>query len=151
MAVLAVRGLGTPGLHVMSADNDHSYPCKGSSSQASSSPVKVKAKLQPSPKPAQEVSETDMVLDDAWELHDSILEFPTNGQPVLYTTLKNMLVSLMSTIHVDIVSLAQQFKSDVRDVGDRVTHFEERMGEFKSTFNELIDTQQEDDLAWIRS
>lgn len=49
--------------------------------------------------------------------------------------------------------MAQQFKSDVRDVGDRVTHIEEKMGEFTSTFNELVDTQneQEDDLAWIRS
>lgn len=41
-------------------------------------------------------------LDDTSELQDSISEFPTANQPVLDTTLKDMLVSLRSTLHADI-------------------------------------------------
>lgn len=72
---------------------------------------------------------------------------------MLDTTLKDMLVSLRSTRHADILSLAQQFKSDVTEIGNRVSHIEDKMGEFASTFNDLIDAQnaQDDDITWMKS
>lgn len=55
------------------------------------------------------------------------MTFPTSNQPVLDITLK------VSTIHAGIVSLAQQFKSEVQKVSERVGNIESKMREFTST------------------
>lgn len=67
-------------------------------------------------------------LDDTLELQDSIATFPTNKQPVIDTVLKNMLVSLRSTIHSDMLQLVQQFKTEVNEVSKRVTHRKQNGG-----------------------
>lgn len=39
-----------------------------------------------------------------------------------------MLVSLRSTIHADIISFTNHFKSEIKAVDGRVTHIENKMG-----------------------
>lgn len=86
-----------------------------------------------------EVSCFDSSLDDTKELQDSISEFRTANQPVIDTTLNDMLVSLRSTLHTDILAPAQQFKSEVSEVNKRVSHIETKIvEEFASTFNNLV-------------
>lgn len=51
--------------------------------------------------------------DDTRELPDSIDLFPTNNQPVLDTVLKEMLVSLRSSLHSDIISCVHKFSMDL--------------------------------------
>lgn len=87
------------------------------------------------------------------KLQDSILEFPTKNQPVMNTVLKDMLASLRSTIHADIISLAHQFKSEVAEVSQSVTHIENKMEEFASTFNEMVVSHKERDenMHWVKS
>lgn len=133
----------------------HYYGHKFTSGESSPSTslVKSKAKLSHmSDSPADQHAST-LSMEDTRELHDSILAFPTNDQPVLDTTLKDMLVSLRSTIHTDILSLMQQFKSDIGEVSDRVHHIENKMGDFATTFNELVDghNERKDDFEWIKS
>lgn len=84
-------------------------------------------------------------LDDTRELQDSITDFPTLNQPVMDTTLKDMLVSLRSSLHADIMSITQQFKSEVSAVANRVSHIEIKMGEFASTFNDMVDAYNDRD------
>lgn len=61
------------------------------------------------------------------------------------TMLKDMLVSLRSTLHSDILALTRQFRSKTFTVDDRVSHVEEKIGEFASTFNELVDAHNDRD------
>lgn len=121
-------------------------------SSSSSSPDKAKHKPHPCTNSAPEVSDASICLVGTRELQDSIMEFPTNNQSVLNTTLKIMLVSLRSTIHSDKLSWAQQFMADITDVRDRVTHVEDKMGEFATTFNKFIDAHngQENDISWMK-
>lgn len=83
---------------------------KSQSSSSSSSPVK--AKQQHIQRKDTEEEEIDTSLNDTRELQDSILEFPTKNQPVIDTTLKDMLVSLHSTIHVGMYPLQTTSKHD---------------------------------------
>lgn len=83
---------------------------KGYASQASSSsysPVKARHNPHPCADPAREESDASICLEDTRDLQDYIMDFSTNNQQVLNITLKDMLVSLRSTIHSDILSLAQ--------------------------------------------
>lgn len=91
------------------------------------------------------VSGFNSSLDDTRELQDSINDFPTLNQPVINTTLKDMLVSLRTTLHADMLAITQQFKSEVTAVSNRVTHIESKMGEFTTTFNEMVDAQNDRD------
>lgn len=93
----------------------------------------------------EEVSGFNSSLDDTRELQDSINDFPTLNQPVINTTLKDMLVSLRTTLHADMLAITQQFKSEVTAVSNRVTHIESKMGEFTTTFNEMVDAQNDRD------
>lgn len=123
------------------------------SSSSSSSSVKAKLKMHAASNTDLEVGDLSLTLEDTRELQDSILEFPTTGKTVLDTTLKDMLVSLRSTSHADIISLTQQFKSKVVEMSNRFKHIEDKMGEFASIFNYLIDSHNshEDDITWMKS
>lgn len=112
-------------------------------SSSSSSPVKAKQQHLQGNNMAEE--ETDTSLNDTRELQDSILEFPTKNQPVIDTTLKDMLVSLRSTLHADILTLTSHFKTEMKAVNNRVTHIEHKMGEFAGAINEVIDAHNEKD------
>lgn len=51
-----------------------------------------------------------------------------------------------------IIALTQQFKSEVSAVNKRDLHIESKMGNFASTFNELVDAHDRDDeIYWIKT
>lgn len=77
--------------------------------------------------------------EDTRDLPDSIDLFPTTNQPVLDTTLKDMLVSLRSSLHADMLSCVHRFGVELKETVSRVDHIEHKMGEFATTINDLVD------------
>lgn len=72
-------------------------------------------------------------------LQSSIAAFPTSGQPVLDSTMKDMLLSLQSSLMTNLSSLINKFTTDMRHTGDRVQYMEHRMEECTDTVNDLVD------------
>lgn len=74
---------------------------------------------------------------------------------MLDTTLKDMLMSLQSSIHSDIFSMVvHNFKAEITDLSDRVSNIESEMGEFTTSFNDLVDAHREkveDLLKWMKA
>lgn len=97
------------------------------SSSSASSPVKVKQRMVQHASVDTADRDTGSTLDDTLEFQETIAAFPTNNQPVMDSTLKDMLVSLRSAIHTDMLQLMKQCKSEVAEVSDRVTHIESKM------------------------
>lgn len=87
----------------------------------------------------------DDTREDTRELPDSIEVFPTSNQPVLDTVLKEMVVSLRSSLHSDMVSCMHKFSKDLISVSERVSHVENKMGEYAVTINDLVDANDERD------
>lgn len=73
-------------------------PC--ASTPLSCSPAKSKPRLALE---AQKVSSGLDSMEDTRELTECINEFPTTDQPLSDTTLKDMLVSLRSSLHTDMM------------------------------------------------
>lgn len=92
-------------------------------------------------------------IDDTLEFQDAIDAFPTNNQSVMDSTLKEMLMSLRGAIHTDMLQLMKQCKSEVDKVRGRVSHIENKMGEFSETFNDMVDAHNDhaDDIVWLKS
>ena len=122
----------------------------GGSTPFDRSPAKSKPRLEAN---TSQVSGGAEALEDTRELIDPFTAFPTSGKAVSDTTLKDMLVSLRSSMHADMLQCMRNFKADVGELGDRVTHVEEKMGEFASSHNSLIDAHSEHDteIAWLRA
>lgn len=99
-----------------------------------------------------EVSSLHDSEDDTRELPDSIDLFPTNNQPVIDTVRKEMLVSLRSSLHSDMITCVHKFSSELQSISDRVSHIENKMGEYATTINDLVDANasKEDDLEMIK-
>lgn len=64
-----------------------------------------------------------------------------------------MLLSLQSSIHADILSLGHQFKADLHVLDELVTHLKNKMGEFTSNYNDLVDIHgdPEEDMNRIKA
>lgn len=93
---------------------------------------------------------TDGHVDEDWdsqqdtrELVERIEDFPIKGQPIMDTTLKEMLVSLRGTLDMDLMSLVSQIKGEVSELGGRVHHVKSKMGDFATSNNELVDAHNE--------
>lgn len=65
------------------------------------------------------------------------------NQPVSDSTLKDMLVSLRSSLHADRIECMRGFKTDINELGERVDHVEHKMGDFASSFNSLVDAHND--------
>lgn len=122
------------------------------SSSPSGSPAKAKLKLDgggcsPALSPVTDSG------DDTRELPESINTFPTTNQPVLDTVLKDMLVSLRSTIQADMMNCMHRFSGELSAVEARIEHVENKMGDFASTINDLVDANEdrEEESAWIKN
>ena len=126
------------------------------SPEASSPLVRSPAKSKPRLSPECSGGRVDMLqdsLNDTRELAAPINSFPTADKPLSDTMLKDMLVSLRSSLHADMMECMRGFKADVQELGGRVDHVEQKMGEFASSFNSLVDAHndQEDELAWLKT
>lgn len=82
-------------------------------------------------------------LDDTRECVVPIKNVPTSGQPILDTTLKDMLVFLRGTLHSDMISFIALIKSIFSDIGERVNYVENKMWEFATAHNELMDAHKD--------
>lgn len=88
--------------------------------------------------------------DDNRELPDSITTFSTSNQPVSDTTLKDMFISLRSTIHSDMITCMQKLNTELNAMGDRVDHIETKMGEYATTINNLMDAHNTNEDEHLR-
>lgn len=66
---------------------------------------------------------------------------PAVGQLLSDKTVKDMLVSLRVSLHRDI--MISQIRREVDDMGDRIHHVANKMGDFAVAHNELVDTHNE--------
>lgn len=90
--------------------------------------------------------------EDTRELPESIEEFPTNNKPVGDRVLKDMLISLRSSLHVDMMSCMQKFTTELQAVESRVGHkIETKMGEFANTINDLANKEKAIDMEWVKA
>lgn len=74
-------------------------------------------------------------------IDNSIAAYPTTNQPVLDTTLRDMLLTLQTSIHFNISKMMHHITSEMTCMGERVTIIENKMGEVTSSFNTLVDAQ----------
>lgn len=123
-------------------------------SPASSSPAKARMRLDPSAEHS-EVSHTPhmpVTLLKQNLPNDSITAFPTMGQPVIDTTLKDMLVSLRSSLQTDMLSIMQNIGHSLTLNEDRIIHIETNVSGITSTVNDIIDTQEThmQETKWIK-
>ncbi|XP_073453695.1 uncharacterized protein [Aquarana catesbeiana] len=131
-------------------------PPRGSQSSpatpASGSPEKSRARMDAADE-EYEVSSAHDSGDDTRELPNSIDQFPTTNQPVMDTILKEMLVSLRSSLHSDMLSCIHTVNRDLQEVSERVTYVEDKMGKFATTINALVDANEsnEDDIDSIKA
>lgn len=100
-----------------------------------------------------QVSTCQESIEDTRELVDPINAFPTTNKPVSDTTLKNMLVSLCSSMHADMMQCINNFKAEVGELGGWVDNIEKKMGDFASSHNTLIDAHNDhsDDITWLKA
>lgn len=120
----------------------------------SSSPAKVKMLLDVTAA-SYEVSHITSLtptLPMQNSMPDSIAAFPTIGQPVMDTTLKDMLMSLRSSLQADMLSLMQRFGHSIDVLETRVTHIAANIGDITNTVNDIIDTQEDQaqDTKWLK-
>ena len=69
------------------------------------------------------------------------------------TVLKDMLISVRSTLQSDMATYMHRLTGDVQEVGNRVNHIESKMEEYATTINELVDANEdrEADNEWIKA
>lgn len=67
--------------------------------------------------------------------------------------MKDILVSLHSSLHSDMMCCIQNFKAEMGELGGRVDHVEKKMGEFASSYNSLVDAhnEQSDQVDWLKA
>lgn len=83
----------------------------------------------------------------------SIANYLTSGLLVLDTTMKDMLLSLQTSLMTNISAMINNFSGQLQGMGDRVQHIEQKMNACTTTVNELIDAykDQADDTDWIKA
>ncbi|PIO13727.1 hypothetical protein AB205_0115520 [Aquarana catesbeiana] len=74
-------------------------------------------------------------------LHNSMASFPTSGQPVIDTTLKEMLMSLQTSLMTDLSSLFSKISTEMHSMDNRISNMERGMTECSATTNPDPTTQ----------
>lgn len=90
--------------------------CSGTSTSTFSSPAKSKPCRDPSPSckdVMQEEVSADYAAPTPRPSQDPIAEFPTSGQPVSDTVLKDMLLSLRASLQADLMNCIAQHKLEI--------------------------------------
>lgn len=97
---------------------------------------------------APEVSKTNTTS----EVLDPIAAFPTTGQPISDTMLKEMMLSLQASLHADLVSSVKVCQVEVQNVGDRINQVEHTLGGYFSSFNTLVDSHNthNEEILWLK-
>ncbi|XP_040190604.1 uncharacterized protein LOC120922368 [Rana temporaria] len=122
-------------------------------SLSSKSPAKTRMKYDHSEQspviPATSSSQDQVGLKVA----SSIACYPTSGKPVLDTTMKDMLLSLQSSLMVNISAMLNNFSIEMKGLGERVLHVENKIEKQSKTVNNLVNAyrDQMDDADWMRA
>lgn len=74
-------------------------------------------------------------------------------KPVIDTVLKDMLLSLRSSLQSDLMDCMHKFNTSIQAVETRVKHIEQKMGEYAVTINDLVDSheEKEGDTEWLKA
>lgn len=66
------------------------------------------------------------------------------------TTLTDMLLSLKNVLHSDMIHFMNQSK--VREIGDQISYFKNKISYFAFTFKNLVDppTKKVDNITWLK-
>lgn len=109
------------------------------------SPAKARMWIDAPPqRPPQSLLEAQAFnpLQSNQALHTSMASYPTSGQPVMDTTLKDMLMSLQTSLMTDLSTLFNKLNY-VSSLENRVSTIERGMSDCSSTVNNLIDSYDE--------
>lgn len=124
------------------------------SSMASStqnSPVKSQMRLDSDPR-NPEVSSLMTDIPTSIPQPSPIAAFPTSNQPVLDTTVKEMLISLQISLHVTISSMFMKLSSEMHSLGNKVSQIDNQVGAITGTVNKLVDAHEHtrNEHQWMR-
>lgn len=81
-----------------------------------------------------------------------IKDFPTADRPVSDTLMNEMLLSLLSSLHADMVRGIKECQREVQAIGHRVHQVENKMEEYTSAYNVMVEahTAKGEDITWIK-
>lgn len=82
-----------------------------------------------------------------------ITSFLTSCQPMSDSMLKDMHLSLWAPLQADMLLCIHGFKEDLHKASERVGQIEDKMGEYASSFNSLVDAHNAHryDLQWLKA
>lgn len=141
------------------SSNPPSESSSGPSSPTSRSPAKSKpwrdSPVRQQTDPDMEVSghcSTSTSTHQSSTEGDPIKEFPTADRPVSDTLLKDMLLSLRSSLHTDMVRGINECQREVKAIGHRVHQVENKMEEYTAAYNVIVEahTAHGEDITWIK-
>lgn len=143
-------------------DRLHSAPSSGPSSPSTRSPAKSRPRrdspARPQPATDMEVSGPPSISTNLRGQVEGVVEgdpiaaFPTSNSPISDTVLKEMLLSLRSSLQSDMVADINKCTKEFQAPRLRVDHVESKMEEYTSSYNVMVEahTAQGEDLAWMR-
>lgn len=139
------------------SSNPPSVSSSGPSSPSTRSPAKSKPRRDSPTRqgtdPGMEVSgpHSDPTHQSSTD-RDPIKEFPTADRPVSDTLLKDMLLSLRSSLQADMVRGITECQREVQAIGHRVHQVENKMEEYTSAYNVMVEahTAQGEDITWLK-
>lgn len=138
--------------------SSHTASPSGASSPSMRSPAKSKPRRH---SPARPRADTGMevsglqIADSSQDRpsSDPIAEFPTSDRPISDTMLKEMLLSLRSSLKSDMIKGINKCQREVQAMGHKVNQVERKMDEYaSSSYNVLVDahTAQGGEIAWLK-
>lgn len=92
---------------------------------------------------AGEPGDQNMSQASTTEFVEQLNKFPTTGQTLSYTVMRDMLITLRRSLHRDMMNSITELRNNVSSIGDRVSHIKDKMGEFTVAHNELVDTHND--------
>lgn len=107
-----------------------------------SSPAKARMRLDKPTRALIEAQAFNPLLSNQ-AFYTSMMSFPTTGQLVMDTTLKDMLLSLQMSLMTHLSLLFTKIYTDIHNLDDRVSFIENSMEECSTTVNDIIDTYEE--------
>lgn len=113
----------------------------------SNSPVKSRSRLDgDTAAPCCLSEETTLTTSPSEDILDT---FPTSNQAVSESFLKEMMLALRSSIQHSFTSVLNQQMTVIDELGNRVHHVEQKMGDFSGAHNDLVDAHNalEDEVA----
>lgn len=135
-----------------SAPSTALIPPSPTTESPSSSPAKSRQKLSHT-EPVMSAA-ADSLLTQAYTPAPSpIANIQTSNQPVMDTLLKEMLLTLHTSLQTELTSFARQLTTEVNILGSRVNQVENAIGDMTLTVNDLVDAHEENltENEWIKS